>query len=359
MDRIIGFIIFLSIFLSVYAAMHVYVFFRLSTFLNITRNIWFYIVIIALALSYPEVSAVERSIGGRILGVTYGVVAAWVGVIFFALAAVAAYDLLRLFFKFNDKIGGLVVILAVLLIVAYSIINAMLLNVKTIEVPVANLESPLKVVQLSDIHLGTIHNGEYLARIVEKVNSLSPDMVLITGDFVDGSGIITAQSVSPLNNLKAKTFFTTGNHEIYEGIDYVTKLFKTTKVEMLRNSVSQHKGVQIIGMDYPSNEFTTQKLSLDGIKINSSMPSILMYHPPVGLDVAAAHGISLQLSGHTHRGQIMPFNLLTRLFYKYTYGLYNKDGTYLYVSPGTGTWGPPMRLGSRNEITLINLVRAE
>ena len=356
MDRIIGFIIFLSVFLSVYAAMHLYVFFRLSTFLSITRNIWFYLVIVALALSYPAVSAVERSIGGRLLGVVYGVVSAWVGVIFFAIMAVAAYDLLRLLFRFNDRIGGLVVVLVVLLVVAYSIINAMFVSVKTIEVPISHLEEPLKVVQLSDIHLGTIHNGDYLAAIVEKVNALSPDIVLITGDFVDGSGIITEKSVAPLNSLKAKTFFTTGNHEIYEGIDYVTKLFNTTDVEILRNSVVTYKGVQIVGMDYPSNEFTSQVLSLDSVKIDASRPSILMYHPPVGLDVAAAHGISLQLSGHTHNGQIFPFNLLTRLFYRYVNGLHSKDGTYLYVSPGTGTWGPPMRLGSRNEITLFRLV---
>jgi uncharacterized protein len=114
------------------------------------------------------------------------------------------------------------------------------------------------------------------------------------------------------------------------------------------------KGIQVIGSEYSFDQNHMKKV-INELKIRNDMPSIVLNHLPREIESAAEAGIGLQLSGHTHAGQMFPFNYLVRLMFKYMHGLYNYQGTYLYVSPGTGTWGPPMRLGSRCEITYITL----
>jgi predicted MPP superfamily phosphohydrolase len=114
--------------------------------------------------------------------------------------------------------------------------------------------------------------------------------------------------------------------------------------------------MQIVGIDNPGDRFGGGNDVVGKLKINKTKPTILMYHPPLGLEDANKAGVNLQISGHTHNGQIIPFNLVSKIFYPRVNGLYKYKGTYLYTSPGTGTWGPPMRLGSINEITLVRLV---
>ena len=127
-----------------------------------------------------------------------------------------------------------------------------------------------------------------------------------------------------------------------------------TKLRILRNELVVFNQIQVIGVEY-SFEHDHLKNTLKRLKINYDTPSILLYHIPKGLKEANEVGIDLQLSGHTHNGQIMPFNFLVKLMFPYINGLYEYKGTKLYVSPGTGTWGPPMRIGSNCEITLIKL----
>jgi predicted MPP superfamily phosphohydrolase len=147
-----------------------------------------------------------------------------------------------------------------------------------------------------------------------------------------------------------------GNHERYGDLDRIAALMAETGVVMLRNEVVEYKGVQLVGADYPERENQKDTPYLRELKVKKGLPSVLMYHPPTGIEYTVQAGIDLQVSGHTHNGQLFPFNLLAKLFFPYIKGLYQIDGMYLYVSPGTGTWGPPMRLGSHNEITLFNLV---
>jgi hypothetical protein len=352
------FAIFFLFFFIVYFGMHFYVFARLSSHLQVERNVWYYLLMLGLAAGFPLISFLERFVDGQITRIFYALSATWLGALFLLFISLLVYEVVRLVAKTDDKLGGLVVMLVVLVLVFYGIVNAMFLRVNEVEVPIEGLKSPLNIVQLSDIHLGTIHNSYYMNRVVSKVNAINPDMVLITGDFVDGSGKITDHSVAPLEGIKAKTFFSLGNHEIYEGVDDVLKLMAATKVKTLRNEVVEYKGIQIVGVDNPDREFQNKNSTLENIKINKSMPSVLMYHPPKGMDDAKAAGIDLQLSGHTHNGQIWPFNLFVLPFFPKINGLYDLDGMYLYVSPGTGTWGPPMRIGSRSEITVLRLVKA-
>jgi len=175
-------------------------------------------------------------------------------------------------------------------------------------------------------------------------------------DMVDGSAQLHKHTFCALNKIKAPFLFVTGNHETYEGLEEVFRVLNPTNIKMLSNEMFEFNGIQIIGVNYSFDQDHLKNM-LHSLKIEKSKPSILMYHLPQGLDVANEAGVDLQLSGHTHNGQIFPFSLLVKLLFPYNNGLYEYNGTCLYVSQGTGTWGPPMRLGSKNEITLIKLTK--
>ena len=259
----------------------------------------------------------------------------------------------RPFLKINTPLVGKCVIVFVAALSVIGIINALIIKVSEVRISLAGLEKPVRAALLSDLHVGTIHNSGYLNRVVAKTNALQPEVVFITGDFFDGTGPITAKTVQPLAGLTARSFFIMGNHEKFFGMDRVQGLIEPTGVRVLRNEVEEYRGLQIIGIDYPEQENRKDNERIHSVAFDRTRPNVLLYHAPVGLEDARRAGVALQLSGHTHNGQLYPFNALVKLFYRYTRGLYDLDGLLLYVSPGTGTWGPPMRLGSSNEITLI------
>jgi predicted MPP superfamily phosphohydrolase len=145
--------------------------------------------------------------------------------------------------------------------------------------------------------------------------------------------------------------FTSGNHEVYAGYDNVRQMLAATQVRWLRNEIVEFNGIRIIGVD---NSYGTELLQsvLDRTPSSPAF-TILMNHQPTGFDIAARRGVGLTLSGHVHDGQIWPFNYVVGLFYPYLKGLHENGGAFLNVSTGTGIWGPPMRLGSRTEIVLL------
>ncbi|MFA6088371.1 MAG: metallophosphoesterase [Candidatus Woesearchaeota archaeon] len=355
--KTLGFVTMFLLFIFVYFGAHLYVSLRISNLFLIKRTIVFYVVVFILALSFPLMSIIERFIDGKISTMFYTISSVWLGVIFYLLITLIIYEFVKLFVKIDSKIAGIAILVIVVMITIYAIINAAIISTKEIEVLMPNINNDLKIVHLSDIHIGTINNDEYLQKVVDKTNAQNPDIVLITGDLVDGGGLITSDSFLILNNIKAKTFFSTGNHEQYDGLDNIILALNKTKVTVLRNEVVTYKGIQIIGIDDPGHKYFQENNPLESIKINKSKPSILMHHQPNNFEIAEKKGINLQLSGHTHDGQLFPFNILVRLEYKYVYGLHKYNNMYIYVSSGTGTWGPPFRLGSKNEVVLINLIK--
>jgi hypothetical protein len=358
MDRIIGFLMFFSVFLVVYLGMHYYVFWRFAGFFGVERDVWFYVVLLCLAFSFIAASMTERFFDGLASRVFYTVSSVWLGALFYFVCVLAVYEVLKYVVKLDPRITAFTIVGIVLTLVIYGLLNAYFIQVREIEVPMPYLEKEVTIAQISDVHIGTIHKGEFLSRIAGKINALKPDMVMITGDLFDGSGLLAKSSFAPLDDIEAKTFFTTGNHEMYEGVESVMSILKDTKVIVLRDEVVEYKGIQVVGVDNPEKEMSRKNSVLSGLDIKKGLPTVLMFHQPNGVDDAVAAGIHLQLSGHTHNGQIMPFNIMSKLFYPKVHGLYDLKGMFLYVSPGTGTWGPPMRVGSSNEITLIRLVKA-
>jgi len=216
--------------------------------------------------------------------------------------------------------------------------------------------SPFVIVQLSDLHLGYLVSLARLERIVEKCNELGADIVVITGDLVDGDPERLIDFSSVLSGLHSRhgVFLVTGNHEFYSGIERVAAMAEQAGITLLRNERRIVAGaVELIGLDDDSGRRMSgagpagEKLFREE---TPGLPRILLYHRPQSFNRHAAWGVDLQLSGHTHAGQLPPLDLFVFLTFKYHYGLFEKNDSRIYTSSGTGTWGPPMRLFSSNEI---------
>jgi len=253
---------------------------------------------------------------------------------------------------------------------AVSVVGALReVAVRPVSVPLARLPEALRgltIVQLSDIHVGPTIGRAFMDELVDKTNALEPDVIAITGDLVDGSVAELAAHVAPLGRLRARhgVYFCTGNHEYYSGADEWIAHLGTLGIDVLQNEhrLIEHEGerLAIAGVhDWTSEQFghaTDVRTALDGK--DADVPVVLLAHQPKHIDEAADHGVALQLSGHTHGGQIFPFNFLVGLDQPYVKGLHDHRGTQLYVSAGTGYWGPPMRLAVPAEITQLTLARA-
>jgi predicted MPP superfamily phosphohydrolase len=222
----------------------------------------------------------------------------------------------------------------------------------------------LRIVQITDLHIGPTIKGSFLRGIVDKVNALKPDVIAVTGDLVDGSLEDLKEAVAPIAELSAPlgVYFITGNHEYYSGVeDWCTHLAQLG-LRVLRNErVSIGRGGESIDLagvdDWASRQFPGEGADL-GKALAGRDPRkalILLAHQPAAIDEASQHGVDLQLSGHTHGGQIWPFTYLVYLQQPYVRGLHRHRDAYIYVSEGTGYWGPPMRLGTAAEITHITL----
>lgn len=244
--------------------------------------------------------------------------------------------------------------------------------VNRVTVPISNLPSALEgfqLVQISDIHIGPTIRGAYLRRIVEVVNLLRPDMVAITGDLVDGSVLELAPHVAPLADLASRhgTYFVTGNHEYYSGAHSWIVELRRLGITVLLNEhiVLRHDGALAVvaGVtDYSAAHFDPAHRSnpfaaIAGSPLGAGV-KILLAHQPRSAPAAADAGFDLQLSGHTHGGQFMPWNFFVKMQQPFVAGLHRLQQLWVYTSRGTGYWGPPKRFGAPSEITLVTLVRA-
>ncbi len=356
MRTIFRFAGFMSVFFIGFLAINYVIFYGTAKLFGIVPGTIFYIILILAAVSYPLSAMIEREVSNTLTRIFYTAASAWMGISFYLLTFLVIYWIISLVIKIPGEIAGIIIIGLTTILSAYSITNSFYLNVNKVDIPLKNLKKDMNVVQLSDIHIGSIRNSSYLERIVQRTNELDPEIVFITGDMVDGSARLHTHTFNAINKLKAPTYFITGNHETYEGLDEVFRVLRNTEMTIIRDQMVECNGIQIIGVEY-SFEPNHMENVVSKLKIDPEKPSIMLYHLPRELETVAGAGIGLQLSGHTHAGQMFPFNYLVRLMFKYMRGLYKYNETYLYVSPGTGTWGPPMRLGSRCEITLITLKR--
>lgn len=266
-----------------------------------------------------------------------------------------------------------------LLFTAWGVWRARNPEVRRIEVALDGLPEAWRgrtVVHLSDLHLGHTNGAGFMRGVARQVNALDPDLIVITGDLFDGMGGDFQACVSAIDGLEAKhgVFFVTGNHEVYSQSGPVVS---KTKLRVLDSEVVEVEGLQIAGVAYPG---VSSEADLERFRnyLREDRPSILLFHTPTdiiqrGEGEAARHfstywtpdtacrlnrelGVDLQLSGHSHAGQIFPFGLLSHLLYRGRDRGLHRDGSFnLFVSSGTGTFGPPMRTSGSSEIVVITL----
>ncbi|MGB8911889.1 MAG: metallophosphoesterase, partial [Candidatus Sulfotelmatobacter sp.] len=207
-----------------------------------------------------------------------------------------------------------------------------------------------------DLHLGHVRNGSFLRRMVAKILSETPDAIFIAGDLYDGTAIDARRAAEPLSELRAPhgVYFVAGNHEQF-GVDRkYLRAIAAGGVRVLTNEKVEVDGLQIIGVPYRNAQNGTFASVLRNMHLDRDRASILLTHAPDHPEVAEAAGVSLQLSGHTHLGQFIPWSWMARRIYRqFVYGLSRIGEMQVFTSSGAGTWGPPLRLGSNPEIVML------
>jgi predicted MPP superfamily phosphohydrolase len=231
--------------------------------------------------------------------------------------------------------------------------------VKRVRVPLPKLSvDKYTVVQLTDVHIGNVIGREFAELMVERVNALRPDLIVITGDLVDGRLSELRPHAEPLRDLRARdgVYSVTGNHEYYWDVDPWLEHLRSLGLHILRNEhVTIGRVLELAGCDDSSVGEDVPR-AVEGR--DPSLPLVLLAHHPRTVERAKEVGVDLQLSGHTHGGQLLPWGWLARLWDPKVSGLGRFGATWLYVSQGTGWWGPPLRVGTHCEITALELVPA-
>lgn len=365
------FAIFVLAFLFVLVGAHFAVFSSLA-FLFASFGTWSRTPVLLLSVVFPAnfllASFLMHSVENASVRLWYAVSAFSLGLIsnllFLILLGWGVIFALRLFGA-QPKLAtiGILVLVFGSAISIYGTSNALRPVVRHEVVAIQGLPEQWKgktIVQLSDIHLGPVYRADFLREVVDQVNELHPAAVMIVGDLFDGMDGDLGSLAGPLGDIRAEkgVFFSTGNHETYLGVERSLSALGGTGVEILDDRLVVVDGLAIIGISYPEREAEKDIPGLAAALAGSvsGTPNILLYHAPTDIDRMKESGIDLQLSGHTHRGQQFPFQIVTWLVHKgYDYGLYDLGEYTLSVSSGVGTWGPPIRLGTRSEIVAITL----
>jgi hypothetical protein len=260
---------------------------------------------------------------------------------------------------------GLICMVGLVLLAGH--INALSPKIRTLDLSVPRknaMMDTLNIVVASDIHLGTLVGQKRFGKIVERINSLNPDIILLPGDLVDEdlAPVIKQNLGESLRSLKSRfgVFAITGNHEYIGGVEEASRYLVDHGVTVLRDRVLRvNETIILVGREDRSisrfSEKTRKSLKDLMAEVDGHCPVILMDHQPFYLEEGVNNGVDLQVSGHTHHGQLFPLNFITGRVYELSRG-YKKNGkTHIYVSSGVGTWGPPVRLGNRPEIVNIKL----
>lgn len=386
---ILQFVIFLSVFALVVGGIHYYLWYRLVRSADLGPTLqraggW---ALAVLAASIPVgafiINTTSRSVGSVVAAIVY----TWLGLAVILFFLLVPAEILRI----GARVGASLTdqpfdesrrtLVARLLAGAVGVIGLGLggvglasalgeVAVRPVRVRLRRLPEGLagfKIVQLTDVHIGPTIGRGWLEGIVARVNALEPDLVVITGDLVDGSVAELREHTAPLAGLKAKrgVYFVTGNHEYYSGVNEWVAELGRLGVRVLRNErVTIGEGAESFDLagvdDWASKRFggghgPDLERALAGRDPGREL--ILLAHQPKQFAEAVAMGVGLQLSGHTHGGQIWPWGYFVRLDQPHVQGLSREGEAQIYVSRGTGYWGPPMRVGAPPEITLVELAR--
>jgi len=361
-------LIFISIVQSILIAGHLFLYETWEIFWGAGRAQSHWKVQLALGLlsiSFVSASLLSHRYSNALVRMYYTGAAAWLAFVNFAVLAACGcwivYGGIRIAGLYPDRsaLAGIFLTLAVLATL-YGIINAWRIRVKKITVMLPNLPESWRgraAVLVSDVHLGHVRNLGTIRRVIAMLTRLRPDVIFITGDLFDGVQVNLDRLARPWADITPPlgTYFVTGNHEEFTDRTKYLDALERFGVRILNNEKVMVDGLQIVGVHYgnavngPRFESHLKQVALD-----RERASILLVHEPRHLAIAEAEGFSLQLSGHTHRGQFFPFTrIVARIYKQYAYGLQQWGNLAVYTTSGAGTWGPPIRVGTNPEIVLI------
>jgi uncharacterized protein len=326
--------------------------------------LWIKLFLGFLSVTFVSASLLAFRYTNAALRAFYRAAAVWVGLLtFLFVAAVSSwiiFGVARLagldvnFHRTVELLFGAAVVAGV-----YAVFNAGWTRITRTTVRLANLPAAWRgrrAALISDVHLGHVRNGSFLRRMVTKILREEPDAIFIAGDLYDGTAIDAGRAAEPLNRLTAPhgVYFVAGNHEQFGDDSKYLHAIAAAGVRVLSNEKVEVDGLQIIGVPYRNAKDGRLASVLHGIRLDRDRASILLTHAPDRPDIAEAAGVSLQLSGHTHLGQFIPWSWIARRVYRqFVYGLSRIGKMQVFTSSGAGTWGPPLRLGSNSEIVVL------
>jgi len=376
--RSITFLIFFSIVLLIYSSVNYYLFVRgLQAFsLNQSLKRWYIPIFWTVAASFIAGSILERTLSSAAGEWIYRIGSFWLAMMLYLTIAVVLIDLVRVlnyFFHFLPPFSsvmkfrlGLIVLSTASVIVIAGHINALWINVKEIPLTIHKkvTGSPeVKILMASDIHLGALIGERREKKLLDIIREQKPDLVLLCGDLVDGEiapvlrknlGRHIQEIDTPLG-----VYAILGNHEYIGGIDKTLPYLKSINIKVLVDEiVTLPYGIQLVGRnDHSSGRGSNAPKPLTELLagIDQTKPVIVMNHQPFNLQEAADANVDLHLSGHTHNGQLWPFNYLTEAIFELSWGYLKKGNTNFYVSSGYGSWGPSVRTGNRPEVVVFKL----
>jgi len=368
--------LFILIFISAYSSMHAFFYYRARVLLPYGGAVRvFSILFLVLMVFAPIITRLlERNgcdFAARLMAyIGY----AWMGFLFISFCGLLLLFAANLALKGLHCVAGISVldlagrgITAAVLVLAgltciYGFFEARSIRVERVVVKTTKLPAGvnhLKIAQISDVHLGLLVGNERLKSILDKVRIERPDILVCTGDLVDGNIDRMDQINVAINEINPRygKFAVTGNHEYYAGLDRSIKFLQTFGFEVLRGETRNVENIiRIAGVDDPAGGVSVEEASLLSSGSNTLFTLFLKHRPQV--DIKTLGLFDLQLSGHTHRGQIFPFRFFTGMVYPMQNGFHELGkGSSLYTSRGSGTWGPPVRVLSPPEVTMIELVR--
>ena len=275
------------------------------------------------------------------------------GIGFISFLIISISILVSSLITISEKTIGIISLIIIIIISIYGMFNARKVILKKITVKSSKINRNYNIIFISDVHLGT-NTSKHLSKILNKIQTLEYDFLLIGGDLIDSSSF-KLNDLNLLNNFKKDIYFVNGNHEYYLK-DFKNKIeqLKKFKIKVLKNSSIQINDINIIGIDDLQSKFSKIKF-VEKLNKKNLFNLVLSHKPDIWDNIKSKN--DLMLSGHTHNGQIFPFNFLVKLKFKFIYGIYEYKNSKLYVSSGSGCWGPKLRIGSSNEIINIQLTK--
>ena len=296
----------------------------------------------------------------------YKIAAITMGVYLFLVLSFLIVDAFSIFLKLKPVTYGIIGFGLAFIVSVLGYWNATNIRISPVNIPMQGLNEEMKAVHLTDIHIGHFRTNGFLQKLIDKTNAQNPDVIFITGDYLDSKYALDKKHFEPLRQVKAPVYFVDGNHDQVTNNDSIVALMRSVGVNVLQNEVTHLNGLQIIGLNHmladrksldmhASGLNPTIEETLPNLDIDKEKATVLLHHAPNGIKYANKYGIDLYLAGHTHAGQIFPFNFFANLMFEYNRGLHDFKGTKVYVSEGIGTFGPPFRIGTKSEIISLTI----